>query len=122
HWTRNLLFSNDGKKLYIAVGSSCNTCEDPVGRAAINVANSDGSDFKTYATGLRNPVGMAFYPGTDQLWTVVNERDRMGDDTPPDYLTLVKQDAFYGWPYAYPDMNRQVHPDPTFGANNPEKV
>lgn len=122
HWTRNLLFSESGKKMYIAVGSSCNVCEDKENRAAINEANPDGSDFKPYATGIRNPVGMALYPGTDQLWTVVNERDRLGDDTPPDYLTQVQQSHFYGWPYAYTDLNRHVHPDPTFGDKNPEKV
>ena len=122
HWTRNLLFSESGKKMYIAVGSSCNVCEDAENRAAINIANPDGSDFKTYATGIRNPVGMALYPGTDELWTSVNERDRLGDDTPPDYLTRVKQGAFYGWPYAYTDINRHIHPDPDFGAKNPDKV
>jgi len=122
HWTRNLLFADGGKKMYIAVGSSCNVCEDKDNRAAINVANPDGSDFKPYATGIRNPVGMALYPGTDHLWTSVNERDRLGDDTPPDYLTQVQQDNFYGWPYAYTDLNRQVHPDPDFGAKNPDKV
>ncbi|MEO6908567.1 MAG: sorbosone dehydrogenase family protein [Abditibacteriaceae bacterium] len=122
HWTRNLLFSESGKKMYIAVGSSCNVCEDKENRAAINEANPDGSDFKTYATGIRNPVGMALYPGTDHLWTSVNERDQLGDDTPPDYLTQVQQGAFYGWPYAYTDLNRQVHPDPNFGDKNPDKV
>lgn len=123
HWTRNLLFSEDSKKMYIAVGSSCNVCEgDNINRAGINVANPDGSDYKAYATGIRNPVGMALYPGTDHLWTSVNERDRLGDDTPPDYLTEVQPNAFYGWPYAYTDLDRHVHPDPTFGAKNPAKV
>jgi glucose/arabinose dehydrogenase len=123
HWTRNLLFSESGKKMYIAVGSSCNVCEgNPPERAAINEANPDGSDFKPYATGIRNPVGMALYPGTDQLWTSVNERDQLGDNTPPDYLTQVQQGHFYGWPYAYTDLNRHVHPDPTFGDKNPDKV
>lgn len=123
HWTRNLLFADGGKKMYIAVGSSCNVCEDKdINRAAINEANPDGSDFKPYATGIRNPVGMALYPGTNQLWTVVNERDRLGDDIPPDYLTQVQQNAFYGWPYAYTDLDRHVHPDPNFGVKNPAKV
>lgn len=123
HWTRNLLFSRDGKKLYVSVGSSCNTCEeDDPQRAAISVMNPDGSDKKVFAGGLRNPVGMALRPGTNELWTVVNERDRLGDDTPPDYLTQVQDGAFYGWPYAYVNLDRSIVPDPEFGGKNAEKV
>jgi glucose/arabinose dehydrogenase len=95
HWTRNVLFSRDAQKLYVTVGSSCNTCvEDDPQRAAISVMNPDGKERRLYATGLRNPVGMAWRPGTNELWTVVNERDRLGDDVPPDYLTLVSDGAF----------------------------
>ncbi len=122
HWTRNLLFSRDGKKLYVTVGSSCNTCEeDDSQRAAISVMNPDGSERRLFATGLRNPVGMA-WDANNKLWTVVNERDRLGDDVPPDYLTQVEDGAFYGWPYAYTDLNRKMIPDPTFGDKNPEKL
>jgi glucose/arabinose dehydrogenase len=123
HWTRNLLFSRDAKKLYVTVGSACNTCEeDDPQRAAISVMNPDGKDRRLFATGLRNPVGMAWRPGTTELWTVVNERDRLGDDVPPDYLTLVSDGAFYGWPYAYVDLDGKVIPDPEYGERNPQKV
>lgn len=118
HWTRNLLFSRDGKKLYVTVGSSCNTCEeDDPQRAAISVMNPNGSARRVFASGLRNPVGVAWRPDTNELWTVVNERDNLGDDVPPDYLTLVRDGAFYGWPYAYTDINGAIRPDPTFGDN-----
>jgi glucose/arabinose dehydrogenase len=122
HWTRNLLFSPDGKKLFVTVGSSCNTCEesDPQ-RAAISVMNPDGSDKRVFASGLRNPVGMA-WRNNDELWTVVNERDQLGDDVPPDYLTLVKDGGFYGWPYAFTTLDRKVVPDPQFGDKAPEKI
>ena len=123
HWTRNLLPYRDGEKLFVTVGSSCNTCEesDPQ-RAAVSVMNPDGSGKHVYASGLRNPVGMAIRPGTDELWTVVNERDNLGDDVPPDFLTRVKDGAFYGWPYAYTDISGKIHPDPTFGNKNSAKV
>lgn len=123
HWTRNLLFDQSGQKLFVTVGSSCNTCEeDDSQRAAISVMNPDGSGRRLFATGIRNPVGLAWQPGTSNLWTVCNERDNLGDDIPPDYLTLVRDGAFYGWPYAYTDINRRVFPDPTFGAKAPDKV
>ncbi|HEX8551398.1 MAG TPA: PQQ-dependent sugar dehydrogenase [Abditibacteriaceae bacterium] len=122
HWTRNLLFSRDGKKLFVAVGSECNTCEEEAPRAAISTVNPDGSGLKTWASGLRNPVGMALRPGTDELWTVVNERDNLGDDLPPDYLTRVDKGAFYGWPYALTDIDRKTTPDPSFGDKNPTLV
>jgi glucose/arabinose dehydrogenase len=123
HWTRNLLFSRDFKKLYVTVGSSCNTCEeaDPQ-RAAISVMNPDGTQRRLFASGLRNPVGLDWRPGTNELWTAVNERDRLGDDVPPDYLTLVTDGGFYGWPYAYTDIDGTVIPDPSFGEKNPQKV
>ncbi len=118
HWTRNLLFSRDQKQLFVTVGSSCNTCEeDDPQRAAISVMNPDGSDKRVFASGLRNPVGVALRPGSDELWTVVNERDNLGDDIPPDYLTRVKSGAFYGWPYAYTDIERRIFPDPSYGSN-----
>jgi len=123
HWTRNLLFDRKGEKLFVTVGSSCNVCEesDPQ-RAAISTMNPDGTGKKLFATGMRNPVGIAWRPNTDELWTVVNERDLLGDDTPPDYLTSVKAGHFYGWPYAYTGADRKVVPDPTFGDKNPAKV
>ncbi len=118
HWTRNLLFSRDKEKLFVTVGSSCNTCEeDDPQRAAISVMKPDGSERQVYASGLRNPVGAALRPGTDDVWTVVNERDNLGDDIPPDYLTSVKSGGFYGWPYAYTDINRRIFPDPNYGDN-----
>ena len=123
HWTRNLLVAPGGKKLFVTVGSSCNTCEesDPQ-RAAVSEMNPDGSGKRLFASGLRNPVGLAIRPGTNELWTVVNERDNLGDDVPPDFLTQVKKGAFYGWPYAYTDINGQIFPDPSFGATKPEMV
>ena len=122
HWTRNILPSRDGKKLFVAVGSSCNVCEDPAPLAAISTVNWDGTGLKTFASGLRNPVGMALRPGSDELWTVVNERDNLGDDLPPDYLTRVDEGAFYGWPYALTDINGKTSPDPSFGDKNPALV
>jgi glucose/arabinose dehydrogenase len=119
HWTRNLIFSPDGSKLFVSVGSGSNvsTGEAPV-RAAISVMNPDGTGRSIYASGLRNPVGLAFYPGTSTLWTAVNERDELGDDLPPDYATSVQQGEFFGWPYAYIG----AHPDPRNGAKNPGLV
>jgi len=123
HWTRNLLFSPDSKKLYVTVGSSCNTCEEGEEiRAAILQMNPDGSERRVFASGLRNPVGLAWRPGSKELWTVVNERDNLGDDVPPDYLTKVTDGSFHGWPYAYTTIDRQIQPDPTFGETNPQKV
>ncbi len=123
HWTRNLLFSRDEKKLFVTVGSSCNTCEEssPL-RAAISVMNPDGSNWRVFASGLRNPVGLAWRPDSDQLWTIVNERDNLGDDVPPDFLTSVQDGGFYGWPYAYTTMNGRIEPDPSFGNVQPAKV
>ena len=106
HYTRNLIADPAGKKLYIAVGSSSNVDEDGADakdprRAAILEINPDGSAMRVLAGGLRNPVGMDWEPTTKSLWTVVNERDLLGDDLVPDYLTSVKEGAFYGWPYSY---------------------
>jgi glucose/arabinose dehydrogenase len=105
HWTRNLLAARDGSKIYIAVGAATNIGEEgmdnEVLRACILEVNRDGSGLIVYASGLRNPVGMDWAPGTNTLWTAVNERDGLGDDLVPDYLTSVKKGGFYGWPYVY---------------------
>lgn len=121
HWTRNLLAAKDGSKIYVAVGSGSNVGENgmehEVRRAAILEINPDGSGEKIYGAGLRNPVGMDWAPGTNTLWTAVNERDGLGDDLVPDYLTSVKPGGFYGWPYAYfgqnedPRMKDQQKPE-----------
>ena len=105
HWTRNIIASPDGKKILISVGSGSNNGENgmdkEVRRANVLEVNPDGTGEKIYAAGLRNPVAIQFYPGTNTLWTAVNERDGLGDDLVPDYMTSVKRDGFYGWPYAY---------------------
>lgn len=121
HWTRNIIASADGKRLYAAVGSGSNVADNGIekeeGRATIWEMNPDGSGKRKYATGLRNPVGMAWAPGTNTLWTAVNERDGLGDDLVPDYLTSVKDGGFYGWPYSYwgqhldPRMKDKQRPD-----------
>jgi glucose/arabinose dehydrogenase len=98
HWTRTIAFGPDGR-LYVSVGSSCNDCtESDPRRAAITRYNTDGSGEHLMATGLRNAVGIAFHPRTGVLWATVNERDWRGNDLPPDYITEVKEGAFYGWP------------------------
>jgi glucose/arabinose dehydrogenase len=105
HWTRNLIANRAGTKLYVTVGSGSNIGESGIDnefhRANILEFNPDGSGLRIFASGLRNPNGLAFAPGTDTLWTVVNERDMLGNDLVPDYLTSVKEGGFYGWPYSY---------------------
>jgi glucose/arabinose dehydrogenase len=105
HWTRSLLPSPDGRKLYAGVGSLTNIAdygmEVEEGRAAIHELDLAGGSSRIFAGGLRNAVGMAWEPQTGVLWTVVNERDGLGDETPPDYLTSVRDGGFYGWPYCY---------------------
>jgi glucose/arabinose dehydrogenase len=105
HWTRNIIASRDGTKLYVTVGSGSNAGENgsdnEFHRANILEINPNGSGLSVFASGLRNPNGMGFAPGTDTLWTVVNERDMLGNDLVPDFLTSVKAGAFYGWPYSY---------------------
>lgn len=105
HWTRNLLSSVDGSKIYISVGSGSNVAdhgmENEVRRADILEVNPDGSGERVYASGLRNPVGMDWNPVNKELWTAVNERDELGDNLVPDYITSVKEGGFYGWPYSY---------------------
>ena len=105
HWTRSLLPSPDGQKLYAGVGSESNIGDNGLeaekGRAAIYELDLTTGQSRIFASGLRNPVGLAFEPNTGALWTVVNERDGLGDETPPDYLTSVRDGGFYGWPYCY---------------------
>ena len=105
HWTRSLLPSPDGRKLYVGVGSLSNIAENGMeaeeGRAAIYELDLASGTSRIFASGLRNPVGLAWEPRTGALWTVVNERDGLGDETPPDYLTSVRDGGFYGWPYCY---------------------
>jgi hypothetical protein len=105
HWTRSLLPSTDGRKLFVGVGSSSNIAENGMaaeeGRAAIYELDLASGRSRIFASGLRNAVGMAWEPQTGVLWTVVNERDGLGDETPPDYLTSVRDGGFYGWPYCY---------------------
>jgi glucose/arabinose dehydrogenase len=108
HWTRNILFRPGGKKMYVTVGSETNVNEesDPR-RAAISEYNSDGTGHRVFASGIRNPIGLAWNPKTGALWTAVNERDGLGDDLVPDYVTSVKEGGFYGWPYAYLGQNEE---------------
>ncbi len=112
HWTRNIVSNKAGTKIYISVGSGSNVAEHGIDnekrRANILEVNPDGSGERIYASGLRNPVGMDWAPGTETLWTAVNERDELGDELVPDYITSVKDQGFYGWPYSYFGK----HPDP----------
>jgi glucose/arabinose dehydrogenase len=105
HWTRSLLPSPDGRKLFVGVGSFSNIGERGLdieeGRACIYELDLATGSSRIFASGLRNPVGLAWEPRTGKLWTVVNERDGLGDETPPDYLTSVRDGGFYGWPYCY---------------------
>ncbi|MEX2594208.1 MAG: sorbosone dehydrogenase family protein [Anditalea sp.] len=122
HWTRNIIANEDGSKIYVSVGSGSNVGENgmehEVRRANILEINPDGSGERIYAAGLRNPVGMDWAPGTQTLWTSVNERDGLGDELVPDYITSVKEGGFYGWPYAYFGQNV----DPRRVGEKPELV
>jgi glucose/arabinose dehydrogenase len=118
HWTRNIAFSPDGSRFYVAIGSASNIGEDPSPRATIQEFDAEGKAQRTFAAGLRNPVGIAFEPTTDELFAVVNERDGMGDDLVPDFLTHVERGAFYGWPYAYIG----AHPQPGYAEKRPDLV
>jgi len=112
HWTRTITFGPDGK-LYVSVGSSCNSCvEDDSRRAAITRYNADGSGERVYAKGLRNSVGLTWRPGTSELWATDNGRDNLGDDLPPDEINVIRDGVDYGWPYCY--GNRV--PDPELGS------
>jgi glucose/arabinose dehydrogenase len=120
HATRNVLFDRDGAKMYVAVGSASNVNDEtrePL-RAAITEFNPDGSGRRTFGSGLRNPIGLAWNPANQTLWTVVNERDGLGDDLVPDYATEVKAGAFYGWPFAYIGTN----PEPRRKDERPDLV
>lgn len=135
HWTRNIIANRSGDKIYISVGSGSNAAEygieEETGRADILEINPDGSGKKIYASGLRNPVGMDWAPGTDVLWASVNERDNLGDNLVPDYVTAIKEGGFYGWPYSYlgknidprikeqrPDLvSKAIVPDVSLGAH-----
>jgi glucose/arabinose dehydrogenase len=105
HWTKNVIASRDGTQLFVTVGSNSNVGENGLaaeeGRAAIWQVDPKNGTKRLYATGLRNPNGMAWEPTTGALWTVANERDEIGSDLVPDYLTSVREDGFYGWPYSY---------------------
>jgi len=105
HWTKSLVASPDGSHLYVGVGSNSNVAENGLdkerGRAAIHEIDVATGKQRVYASGMRNPVGLAFEPDTGALWAVVNERDELGSDLVPDYLTHVKGGAFYGWPFSY---------------------
>jgi glucose/arabinose dehydrogenase len=114
HWTRNLIASPDGTRLYVAIGSASNIGEhgmlEEEGRAAIWEIDLRTGRHRVFASGLRNPVGMAWEPGTGRLWVAVNERDELGSDLVPDYMTSVRDGGFYGWPYSY------------FGANVDDRI
>ena len=132
HNTRTLAFNRDGSKLYLSVGSGSNiNLGEPAMRAAVHRFNPDGTGHETIATGLRNAVGMRFFPGTDDLWVSVHERDELGDDLVPDYVTKVEPGGFYGWPIAYigphaeprhkdvdmAKVNRTLYPDVILGGH-----
>jgi glucose/arabinose dehydrogenase len=135
HWTKNIIASQDGKKLYATVGSNSNAAENGMeaekNRAAILEVELANGATRVFASGLRNPNGMAWNPQTGALWTVVNERDEIGSDLVPDYLTSVKEGGFYGWPYSYygknidarvkpqrPDLvDKAIVPDYALGAH-----
>ncbi len=119
HSTRGVLFNRTGTKMYVSVGSHSNVNSgEELERAAILELNPDGSGKRIFASGLRNPVGMAWEPVTGALWTAVNERDGLGDDLVPDYATSVQPGAFYGWPYAYLGANE----DPRRAGERPDLV
>ena len=119
HWTRNVIFNQAGTKMYVAVGSSSNVdAGDPPVRAAISEFNPDGTGHRIYASGTRNPVGLAWNPTTKQLWAAVEERDYIGDDLVPEYVTAIKEGAFYGWPYGYIGQ----HEDPRRKDERPDLV
>ncbi len=109
HWTRNVVVSPDGRRLFVSIGSQSNVDVEPLPRASIQTMALDGSGMRTFAHGLRNPVGLAFHPRTGALYATVNERDHLGDDLVPDFLARIEDGAFYGWPFAYLDA---AHLDP----------
>lgn len=122
HWTRNIIASADGKKILVSVGSGSNVGENgmdkEVRRACILEVDANGKGERIVASGLRNPVGMDFAPQSNTLWTAVNERDELGDNLVPDYITSVKEGGFYGWPYSYFGQ----HEDPRLKGQRPDLV
>lgn len=120
HWTRDVAFSSDGHRMFVSVGSISNDYEDPRSpernRADILQYRPDGTGFRQFATGIRNAVGIAVHPQTGELWASVNERDGLGDDLVPDYVTRVKEGGFYGWPWFYIGSNA----DPRHPGAHPE--
>ena len=118
HWTRDIVFSPDNSKMFVSVGSHSNNNDDAdeFHRANILQYKPDGTGFRVFASGIRNPVGIAVQPGTGQLWTSVNERDTLGDHLVPDYITHVQDGGFYGWPWRY--MGN--HEDPRYIGQHPE--
>jgi glucose/arabinose dehydrogenase len=118
HWTRDIVFSPDGKKMYISIGSRSNVSDSAAeeNRARIFEFNPDGSGQRVFAWGIRNAVGIAFRPGTNELWMSTNERDEIGEDLPPDYISSVRPGGFYGWPWFYIGN----HPDPHHKGKHPE--
>jgi glucose/arabinose dehydrogenase len=115
HWTRNILFTPDGKQFYLTVGSETNKSPEKPPRATILRFNADGSGRTVFATGLRNPVGLGFEPDSGMLWASNIERDYMGDDMVPDFVTSVEQNDFFGWPWFYIGRNL----DPALAKMNP---
>ena len=122
HWTKSLVASADGTRLYVGVGSNSNVgengMEEEVGRAAVHEIDIATGQSRIYASGLRNPVGMAWQPDSQKLWVAVNERDELGNDLVPDYMTSVTPGAFYGWPYSYFGQ----HVDSRIQPQDPAKV
>lgn len=122
HDTRNIVLSPAGDLIYVAIGSRGNIAEEASPRATIQEFRIDGTGQRTFASGLRNPVGVAFYPGSMDLFTVVNERDGLGDELVPDYLARVVDGGFYGWPYAYAGRNVQPNFPAALTANGQARI
>jgi glucose/arabinose dehydrogenase len=122
HWTKNLIASPDGSKLYVTIGSNSNIGENGIeherDRAAVWEVDAATGAHRVFASGLRNPVGLAWEPTRNALWVAVNERDELGSDLVPDYMTSVREGGFYGWPYSY--FGR--HPDPRPQPQRPEMI
>src|ERR1019366_6393822 len=120
HWTRDIAFSPDGKRMFVSVGSRSNVDDPPSAeekdRAAIREYTPDGKFVKLYGSGIRNPVGIAINPTTGELWCSVNERDLLGDNLVPDYITHVQEGGFYGWPWYYSGNNEE----PRLAGKHPE--
>jgi glucose/arabinose dehydrogenase len=121
HWSRDIVFSRDGRKMYVSVGSLTNVDDDEANpgekdRATVLEFNPDGSGRRVYASGIRNPVGLAVHPQTGQIWVSVNERDALGDNLVPDYISHIEDGGFYGWPWFYIGP----HQDPRHDGKHPE--